>query len=135
MAKVQRVKYFKANLENKPGALLKIVNELKAKNLGLSGLWGFATQPGKAELYVVPKNPDKLRALWSASGLLADEGIALWWKGADRTGALAKSLEALAAAGVNIESIDAVAVNGRFGSAIWVSPAEIETAAKALGAK
>jgi hypothetical protein len=135
MAKVQRVKYFKANLENKPGALLKILNELKAKNLGLSGLWGFATQPGKAELYVVPKNPDKLRSLWSALGLVADEGTALWLKGADRTGALVKSLEALAAVDVNIESIDAVAVNGWFGSVIWVAPAEIDKAAKVLGAK
>jgi hypothetical protein len=135
MAKVQRVKYFKANLENKPGALLKIVNELKAKNLGLSGLWGFATQPGKAELYVVPKNPDKLRSLWSAAGLLADEGTAFWLKGADRTGALVKSLEALAAVNVNIESIDAVAVSGRFGSFIWVSPTEVDKAAEALGAK
>ena len=135
MAKAQRVKYFKVNLENKPGALLKIMTELKAKNLGLCGLWGFATAGEKAELYVIPKNPDKLRSLWTASGLFADEGTGFWLKGADRTGALNKSLEALASAGVNIDSIDAVAVGGRFGSFIWVGHADVEKAAAALGAK
>jgi hypothetical protein len=135
MAKAQRVKYFKLNLENKPGALVKVMSELKAKNLGLCGLWGFATHAEKAELFVVPKNPDKLRSMWTASGLLADEGTGFWLKGVDRTGALNKSLEALANAGVNIDSIDAIAVGGRFGSFIWVGPADIEKAAAALGAK
>ncbi|MBM4162759.1 MAG: hypothetical protein FJ217_16905 [Ignavibacteria bacterium] len=135
MAKAQRVKFFKINLENKPGALLKILSELKAKNMGLSGLWGFATRSEQAELYVVPKNPEKVRSLWTSSGLLVEEGTGFWLKGTDRTGALVAHLASLADAGVNIDAIDAVAVSGKFGSFIWVAPADIEKAAKALGAK
>ena len=135
MGKVERVTYFMANLDDKPGELLKIMQELKAKNVNLSGLWGFGTEPGKAQLFVVAKNPDKLRNLWKASGLLAEEGTGFFVKGADRTGALLKTLEALAGAGVNIRAIDAIAVDGHFGSFVWVNAADVPKAAKALSLK
>jgi hypothetical protein len=135
MAKVTRGIYFKAALEDKPGALLKVMQDLKAKNIALSGLWGFGTSQGKAQLYVVSKNPDKLRDAWKASGLLAEEGTGFWIKGADRTGALNKSLEALTGAGVNIGAIHAIAVGDQFGSFLWVTAADARKAAEALGAK
>jgi len=135
MAKPQRVTYFKANLEDKPGALLAIMQDLKSKNLGLTGLWGFATQPGKAELYIVAKNPDKVRKAWQSAGLIAEEGTGFLLKGTDKTGVLVKNLQAIADAGVNIRAIDAIAVGGRYGSFVWVAPADVERAAHALGAK
>ncbi|MBI4428746.1 MAG: hypothetical protein HY562_06470 [Ignavibacteriales bacterium] len=135
MATPLRTTYFKANLEDKPGALLAVLKELKAKNLGLSGLWGFSTSEGKAELYVTAKNPDKIRAAWKSSGILAEEGTGFWVKGTDKTGALLGVLEAIARAGVNIIAIDAVAVSGKFGSFVWVKPEDVERAAKALGAR
>lgn len=135
MAKPQRTTYFKANLEDKPGALLAVLKELKSKNLGLAGLWGYSTSEGKAELYVVAKNPDKIRNAWKTSGLLAEEGSGFWLKGTDKTGALLGTLEAMANVGVNIIAIDAVAVGGKFGSFVWVKPEDVERATKALGAK
>lgn len=135
MAKIDRVTYFKANLEDKPGALMKVMQDLKTKNLGLSGLWGFSTGGGKAQLFVIAKNPEKVRNAWKASGLLAEEGAGFFVKGADRTGALLKSLQALADAGVNIQAIDAIAVGGRFGSFIWTSASDVQKATDALGAK
>ena len=135
MARALKVRYFKANLENKPGALLKITEELKKKNVALTGLWGFATHGGAAELYVVPKNPAKLRNLWSASGMLSEEGSGFWLKGVDRTGALNECLKSLANAGVNVDAIDAIALGGRFGSFVWVAPDAVDKAAEALKAK
>ena len=132
MTRAQRVRYFKIHLENKPGSLLRIMQQLKAKNLGLRGLWGYATDGPSAELYVVPKDPEKLRNLWTASGILEEEGVGFWFRGVDRTGALNRSLEALALAGVNIDCVDAVAAGGHFSSFIWISPADIDKAAKAL---
>ncbi len=135
MAKIERVTYFLANLDDRPGTLLKIMRDLKGKNITLAGLWGFATYEGKAQLYVVPKKPDKLRSEWKAAGLLAEEGIGFFVKGADRTGALLSALEALANAGINIRAIDAIAVSGQFGSFIWVHAADEKKAAAALGLK
>lgn len=135
MAKTLRVTYLMANLEDRPGALLKVMRDLKAKNIGLTGLWGFGTSEGRAQLFVTAKNSDKVRSAWQASGILAEEGTGFFIKGADRTGALLKDLEALASAGVNIHAIDAVSVGGKFGSFVWVNSADVERAAKALGAK
>jgi hypothetical protein len=135
MSKVERGTYFTANLEDKPGALLKVTQDLKANNIALSGLWGFGTSQGKAQLFVVPRNPSKLRDAWKASGLLAEEGTGFWIKGTDRTGALNKSLEALSSARVNVRAIHAIAAGGRFGSFLWVDAADVEKAAEALGTK
>ncbi|MBI3940089.1 MAG: hypothetical protein HY315_04595 [Acidobacteria bacterium] len=133
MAKVERVSYFMADLDDKPGVLLKILQSLKAKNISLAGLWGFGTHGGKATLFVIARNPDKLRKAWSA-GLLAQEGTGFFVTGADRTGALIATLKALAEKGVNIHAIDAVAVGGRFGSFIWVKAEDVERAGQALKA-
>lgn len=135
MPRPQRVRYFKAHLENKPGTLLQLMRQLKAENLGLNGLWGYASNGSSAEVYVVPKSPERLRKLWTAAGILEEEGVGFWLKGADRTGVLNKSLEALSEAGVNIDCIDAVSVGGQFGSFIWVDPNNIDKAAQALKAK
>lgn len=135
MAKVQRVTFFKANLTDRPGVLLGIMQELKSKGIGLTCLWGFGKPEGNAELFVVAKNPDKIKNVWKASGVLAEEGTGFLLKGADRTGVLVKSLEALANAGINIKAMNAVAVGGNYGSLIWVDTADIEKAAETLGAK
>ena len=135
MAAVERATYFVANLKDKPGAAFKVLEGLKAKNVGLSGLWGFSTSGGKAQLYVVGKNPRKVRNAWKASGLLAEEGTGFWLKGTDRTGALLKPLEAIAKAKVNIIAVDAISVGGKFGSFVWVDKKDAGKAAKALGMK
>ena len=105
---------------------------LKAKNLRLRGLWGYASNQTIADLYVVPKDPQELRKLRASSGRLKEEGIGFCLQGTVRTGALNKSLEALSLAGVNIDCIDAVSVGNRFTSFIWVEPMDIERAAKVL---
>lgn len=135
MTHARRVRFFKAHIVNKPGTLLAITRRLKKRNIGLSGLWGYATSGSSAELYAVPKEPNKLRSLWSSEGILKEEGVGLWLTGTNRTGALNRSLEALSRAGVNIESIDAICIGKEYGSFIWVDPGDIEEAAKALNAE
>lgn len=135
MTRTLRVRYFKAHLENKPGALLQVMKELKEKNLGLRGLWGYASNHTTADLYVVPKDPQKLRSLWASSGRLKEEGIGFYVRGTDRTGALNRNLEALSLAGVNIDCIDALSVGKQFASFIWVEPKDIEKAEKVLRSK
>jgi len=134
MAKAKRVAFFKAIIEDKPGALLALAKDLKAKNLGLIALKGVG-QAGQGEILVVAKSPDKLRDAWKASGILAEEGVAFFVSGADKTGALVASLDAIAKAGVNVVATEAVAVGGKFGVILWVSPQDLDKTAQALGAK
>ena len=135
MAKAQRVTYFKANLEDKAGALLALAKDLKSENLGLIGLWGYGTSTGRGDVFAIPKSPEKLRNAWKQAGILVEEGTAFFLKGTDKTGALVKSLEAIAQAGVNITAMNALAVGGKYGSVVWVPQADVQKTAQALGAK
>jgi hypothetical protein len=134
MANAKRVTYFKAKIEDKPGALLALAKDLKAKNLGLIGLKGVG-QAGQGEILVIAKTPDKLRDAWKASGTLSEEGTAFFVSGTDKTGALIASLDAVAKAGVNIVATEAIAAGGKFGVIFWVTPEDLDKTAQALGAK
>jgi len=135
MANAQRITYFKMRIEDKSGALLSVLKELKTKNLGLRGLWASAGEPGWTDLYVIPKDPDKVRNFWKGSPLAPEEGSAFFVKGSDRTGALLKTLDAIARGGVNLVRTDALAVGGKYGTFFLVAPADVGKAAEALGAK
>jgi prephenate dehydratase len=135
MASIQRVTYFKARIEDRPGALLAVLKDLKGKNIGLGGLWASTGEPGWTDLYVIPKNPEKVRDFWKGSPLAPEEGTAFFAKGTDRTGALLKALDAIAQAGVNLIRTDALAVGGKYGTFFLIAPADIERAGRALGAK
>ncbi len=133
MAKVYKLSYFVANIKDKPGTLLKIMLGFRDRNIGLSGLWGFGSKDGDGQLFVIAKDSEVLREAWKDAGLLAEEGTGFFISGEDRTGALIESLEKLVEVGINIHSIDAIAVGAVFGSFIWVDASDIEKAAAALG--
>ena len=134
MATAKRVTYFKTKVEDKPGALLALAKDLKAKNLGLLSLKGIG-KGEEGEILVVAKNPDKLRDVWKASGALVEEGTVFYVSGEDKTGALLPILDALAEAGVNVVATEAVAAGKSYGAILWVDPADIDRTEKALGAK
>jgi hypothetical protein len=135
MANPQRVTYFKINLEDKAGSLLGIAQDLKSKKIGLVGLGGQDVQGGRAEMYLIAKNPDKLRNAWKLSGMNFEEGTGFFVKGADRTGVLVATLATLAKAGVNIVMSEAMGVGGHYGLFIRVAPADVERTAQALKVK
>jgi prephenate dehydratase len=135
MAKPQRVPYFKINVEDRPGALLAILQDLKSRNINLSGLRGENTTPGQAEVYLSAKSADKLRNAWKSSGMNFEEGTGFFVKGTDKTGALVKTLDAIAKAGVSMVTSEAMAVSGNYGLFIRVAPGDVEKTAQALGAK
>ena len=134
MATVKRVPYFKAKVEDKPGALLALAKDLMSKKLSLLSLKGIG-QGAHGEVLVVAKDPDKLRIAWRDSGTLIEEGSVFFVSGVDKAGALLPSLDALAKAGVNVVATEAVAVGKSYGAILWVDPSDIEKTEKALGAK
>jgi hypothetical protein len=134
MATAKRVTYFKAKIEDKPGALYDFAKDLRAKDIGLLSLKGIS-QGTHGEILVVAKSPDKLRTAWTAAGVLVEEGTAFYLSGVDKIGALQSDLDALSKAGVNIVATEAVAAGRSYGAVLWVDPADLEKTAKALGAK
>ena len=135
MAQPKRVTYFKSKIEDRPGALLAVVQTLKEKKLGLVALWGYSTQPGEADLYCIPKDVEKFRNAAGAAGMTTWEATGFLLKGADRTGAMVNTLDALAKAGINIIALHAMAASGNYGAFLHVADADIEKTAAAIGAK
>ena len=135
MAKPERVTWFRTTIVDTPGVLLSMAKELKSKNIGLIGSWGFAAQPGQAEMYVIPRKPEKLAGAWKLAGISFRQGTAFLVKGADETGALISTLETLAREGINITATGAVAVGGKYGALLWVAEQDVEKTAAALGAR
>jgi hypothetical protein len=131
----QRVIFVKAKLDDKPGTLLAVMQDLKARNISLRAIWGYAVQGGYSEICAVPRDMEKLRNTWKSAGILIEEETAIFLKGTDKTGVLLKSLEALAAANVNMKTINALAIGGKYGSIVRIDPADIGKAAQALGVK
>jgi hypothetical protein len=134
MAKSKPVTFFKTRLEDKPGALQVVANQLKAKNVGLTALWAYATQMGEAQMYCIPKDVERFRNFAKAQGLSIEEGNGFFLKGSDRTGALVKPLDAIAKAGINIVALHSLAAGGNYGAFLQVAPADIEKTGKVLGA-
>lgn len=134
MATAKRMTYFKAQVEDKPGALLALAADLKEKNIDLLGLKG-VSHANHGDVLVIPKNPDKLRAAWTATGAMMEEGTLFFLSGVNKVGALVGSLDALARADINIVAIEAGGVGTRFGAFVWVAPNEVEKTAKVLGAE
>jgi hypothetical protein len=135
MAQVQRVKYLKTNLKDQSGVLLGIMEDLKSKKLTLKSMWGFSKQGGEAELVVIAKDTEKIKSVWTSSGMSVEEGTVFFCKGIDKAGALLNSLRSLTDAQVNIKALHAIALSGKFGSLVWVDPVDVEKAAQALSAK
>lgn len=133
MAIVKRMTYFKTQIEDKPGALLAIANDLKEKNLDLIGLKGVSHMQ-HGDVLIIPRNPEKVRIAWNATGKLLEEGTLFFVTGVNKTGALAASLDTLAKNDVNIVALEAGAIGGRYGAFLWVSPQDVERTAQILAA-
>ena len=132
MAQVQRITFLKTSLKDQPGTLSGIMQNLKSKNIGLKGLWGYGKEDGTAELFIIPKDAAAVKSLWTAAGLTVEEGTVFFLTGSDKTGVLLKKLAVLTTANVNIKAMNALAVEGKYGSVIWVDAADVDKAAKAL---
>jgi hypothetical protein len=133
--RVRRVSYFYTTVPDQPGEGARVLKALKNAGVNLLAYHAFPSG-GKAQLDFFPEQPDKFTAAAKAAGItLSAQKTAFLSEGEDRVGAIHETLETLAKAGINVIAGDAVAAGkGRYGQIFWVAPADVERAAKALGA-
>ncbi|MBI4418811.1 MAG: hypothetical protein HY563_08535 [Ignavibacteriales bacterium] len=132
MAKAQRITAFSMSLQDRPGALFELMRTFKEKKVNLAGVWGYTMSPGQAEVLIVGKDAEKVRAVLKSSGASFMERAGFYAKGADKIGALLGSLEALSNAGVNLDAANAIAVGGKFGCYLWVKEEDVQRTEAAL---
>jgi hypothetical protein len=132
---IRKVDYFKAQVQNKAGEGARILTALRGEGINLLFFTGFP-RGRKSQLDFVPGNGPAFLKAAKKAGLAVTKKTAFLVQGQDRKGAVAGIVAKLADAGVNITALDAIAAGGgRYGAILWVKPAEVRKAAKALGAR
>ena len=131
---IRKVDYFKAQIPDRPGEGARILSILADGGVNLLAFTGFP-RGRKAQVDFVPEDPAGFRTAARKAGLALTKKTAFLVQGDDRPGVVASLASKLAGAGINITAIDAVAAGGgRYGAILWVSPRDVNKAAKALGA-
>lgn len=134
--KVRRVDYYYVPVPDRPGEGLKVLSALKDAGVLLLACHAFPTGGGRAQFDLVPEDATRFKQAAQAAGFtLTGPKRAFLIAGDDRVGAAAEHAKKLADAKINITAVTALgAGSGRYGMIVWVTPADYEKAAAALGA-
>jgi hypothetical protein len=131
---IRKVDYFYVEVPDKAGEGVRVLGALKEAGINLLNVTAFPTSGGKAQIDLVTQDGDALeRAAKKAGFKLSPRKQAFFVQGQNRAGAAAEVLRKLSEAGVNVRAANGSAGQGGFGMILWVAPADIAAAAKALG--
>jgi hypothetical protein len=130
---ITKTTYYAAEMEDRPGVLAEVTAAVAAAGINLQALMGLPSGPGRGTIAVIPEDAGKLRSLASQHGIALKEGTVFLIRGEDRPGALVEVSRKIAAAGINIQMVAALAVGGKFAAALTVAPADVDRTSQVLG--
>lgn len=131
--KITRERYFAITAADRAGQLAEINAILMEARVSCSGIWSFPVHGDAAEIMVMPHNPEQFIRTAAASGWSFHEGFCFRLEGTDKTGAILDILRQLADDKINLRAVDAMAVEGKFASCLWVDDNEQEHVSQVLG--
>lgn len=131
----RKVGYFYVTGPDKAGEGARVLGALRDAGVNLLAFHAFPVGGGQSQMDFVPADERSLQdAAKKAKLKVSARKTAFLVDGDDKAGAVADLLQKLSAAGTNVTAIDAVKAGPRFGALIWVKDADVDKAAKALGA-
>lgn len=132
---IRKVGYYSMNVADKPGEGARVLQVLSEAGVNLLAFSGFP-RGRRAQLDFVPEEAGPFRrAMTRAKLKLQPRKTVFLVQAEDRGGAVAELVHRLAEAKINVTAVDAVTTGeGRYGALIWVKPADVNKAAKALKA-
>lgn len=132
---IRRIDYYYLTVPDNPGEAARILSALHQAGVNLRGVSAFPHGLRRSQLDCIPEDSATFTKAAKSAGLkLSKKKSGFLIQGDDRPGAIAEIAEKLAQARVNITSLQAFcAGSGRYGGMIWVKPAYLRKAAKALG--
>ncbi len=131
---IRKVEYFYIETPNKPGEAAKVLGALRSAGVNLIAFTGFPSGR-KAQMDFIPEDTAAFKAAAKKAGLkLSPKKTGFLIQGEDRIGAVAETMEKLAAAKINVTAMDAICAGaGRYGALLWVGASDVRKAASALG--
>ena len=132
---IRPIDYCYVTVDDSPGEALRILTGLKEAGVNLLACCGFPVEAGKAQIDLVPEDPERFRQTAENLGLqVSNLKRAFLIQGEDRVGAAAEILNTLSGQGINVVGSQAVSAgSGRWGMILWVKPDDYGRASQALG--
>ncbi len=131
---VHKVTAFSLPMEDRVGALLKVVRDLNSHGVYLNDLSAWTEEEGQATVVFVPADAGLVSGCGCETCCAAQAVSLLWVEMEEREGALADHLAKLAEAGITIKSVHGSVWEGK-GVAVFrfADEAALDAAAQALG--
>lgn len=133
--RVRRIDYYYVTVPNRAGQGARLLDTFKEEGVNFRAIHAFPSG-AKAQFDLFPEDARAFGRVAKKAGLkVSPRRIAFLVEGKDRVGAVARILEKLGNAKVNVTATDAIATGGRFGTIVWVRRDNVNRAARVLGAK
>ncbi len=131
------VDYFVMEGEDRPGKGADLGKKLAKEGVNLLAVMAFPTAPGKTQVDLVPENPDAfIKAARKLGIQTTGPKMCFLVEGTDKAGAMGEMLDRLGSKNINVRATCGMAAGGnRYGLILWVAPADVEAATRALGAQ
>lgn len=132
---IRRVEYFHTSLRDEPGQAYSLLSQLAGLGLNLLAFTAIPVGAESTQITLFPDDPRRLTDGARAVGLHLDGPYSAFLvHGDDELGALAGIHAQLAEAGVNVYASSGVTDGrGSFGYVLYVKPADLARAVRALG--
>ena len=128
----RKVQVLELPLKTEPGVLGRVFRALREAHVNVDSCWDYQSKPGHAQCYLIARDTERAKEALFQAGTLPIESTCLWIE-TDETHEQEKSaFDRITKAGVNIEATDALTLDGRFGTLIWVSEKDLPSTCDAL---
>ena len=131
---VKRISVMCLKIEDKPGSLQKLLEQISSANIDLTGFIACSDRAGSGYICISAKDPDALKGFISEKGLDATAMTGFVISSEDRIGAAGEALKGLAGAGINGVAGAAMVCDGLYQMLVVVSTADSDAAEKTLSA-
>ena len=120
----KRVTDFVLRLPHRPGTLAALASRLREADIEMLGMWGPVHGRHTTGFHCIPERAEQFRAFSRDAELEAFEQPVFLLFDPASAGALTRTLDAIASAGINIEAIQSITVNGALAAMVWVDEAD-----------
>lgn len=127
---VRKVSYFYTSIKDESGAGFQFLSRLAARNVDLIAVTAVPFGPDRAQLTLFPAQAERLLEAARLEGMELDgPHAAIQVHGHDQVGAFAGVLEKLAAASINVFSVQGITDGrGGFGYLVYLRPSDVDRA-------
>jgi prephenate dehydratase len=131
----QKVSDFVIRLPHRPGALASLAARLREADIEMLGMWGPVQGRHTTGFHCIPASAEQFRSFSRDSDMDAFEQVAFLLSDPARAGGLIAALDAIAQAGINIEVIQSIVVDGAISAIVWVDEADEPALAQVLSTR